>query len=392
MSTADHSRPTTLDLPTIREITWTPYRVPLPASFTTAHEQLATRSGIIIEVNTSTGTSGIGECAPLPEFSGGTLQDALSCLPAMPLRLQGLTLPDALAQLDQLQEILPTATRCGLETAMLDALSQHYHCSLATLLALPDLAEQPTAQALERASSQVRQTVPVNTVIGAQKIESAVKQARQAVAQGFPCVKLKVGPQLRQTVELVAAIRSALGPAIHLRLDANESWDFELARSILSACERWAIQYVEQPLPRSDLAGMAALRRAVSVPIAADEVLSDLESARQVLAAEAAEIFVIKPQLAGGLRQSQQMIREATAWGVRSVITSTIEAGIGVAAALHLAAALPEITLECGLATLPLLADDLIQETLPIQNGQIALPADPGLGVHIDRTVLAKYI
>ncbi|GHO87323.1 o-succinylbenzoate synthase [Dictyobacter formicarum] len=388
----DHSRPTTLDLPIIRELIWTPYRVPLPTSFTSAHERLATRTGVIVEVRTSAGTSGIGECAPLPEFSGGTLQDVLACLPAMPQRLQGLSLLDALGKLDQLHDMLPTAARCGLETAVLDALGQYYRCSLATLLALPDLTELPTTQALELASSQVRPTLPVNTVIGAQKLESAVVQARQAAVQGFSCVKLKVGPQLSQTVELIAAVRSALGPSIHLRLDANESWNFEQARAILSACERWSIQYVEQPLPRSDLAGMAALRRAVSVPIAADEALSDLESARRVLAEEAAEVFVIKPQLAGGLRQSQQMIRQATARGIQSVITSTIEAGVGVAAALQLAAAMPEITLECGLATLPLLADDLIQETLPIQNGHIAPPAAPGLGVHIDRAALAKYI
>ncbi|GLV57224.1 dipeptide epimerase [Dictyobacter sp. S3.2.2.5] len=375
----------------IEGIRWTPYQVPLRSSFTSAHERLVTRDGIIVELHTSSGTIGIGECAPLPEFSGGTLQDVMGCLPFVAPRLQGLALSDALAQLDQLQDTLPTAARCGLETAVLDALGQHYRCSLATLLALPDLIEPPTAQDLAQAASQVRTSVPVNTVIGAQEVEAAVEQARQAAAQGFSCIKLKVGPQLRQTVELVAAVRAALGPTIHLRLDANESWDFELARSILSSCELWSIQYVEQPLPRTDLAGMAALRRAVPISIAADEVLSDLESARRVLARNAAGIFVIKPQLAGGPRQSQRMIREATAHGVRCVITSTIESGVGVVMALHLAAAMPEITLECGLATLPLLIDDLIQETLPIENGHMTSPTAPGLGVHLKQATLTRY-
>ncbi|GCE03924.1 o-succinylbenzoate synthase [Dictyobacter aurantiacus] len=377
--------------PTVERMRWTPYRVPLHGSFSSAHERLVTRAGIIVELHTSSGTVGIGECAPLPEFSGGTLQDVMDCLPLVAPRLQGLVLSDALALLDQLQDTLPTAARCGLETAVLDALGQHYQCSLTTLLALPDLIEPPSTQDLERAASQVRTSVPVNTVIGAQDVAAAVAQARQAVAQGFTCIKLKVGPQLRQTVELLTAVRAALGPSIHLRLDANESWDFELARSILSSCEFWSIQYVEQPLPRTDLAGMAALRRVVPISIAADEVLSDLASARRVLARNAAGIFVIKPQLAGGPRQSQRMVREATAHGVRCVITSTIETGIGVVMALHLAAAMPEITLECGLATLPLLTDDLIQEALPIQNGHMEPPATPGLGIHLDQATLARY-
>ncbi|GCE17704.1 o-succinylbenzoate synthase [Dictyobacter kobayashii] len=391
MGSAGHFRLTIRDLPSIREVTWIPYRVPLPSSFTSAHEELATRSGVIIEIQTNTGSIGSGECAPLPEFSGGTLQDVLTCLPTLALQLRDQTLPAALKHLAQLHGTLPTTAICGVETAILDALGRHYRCSLATLLALPTLDEAPTTHALELASSQIRHTIAVNTVIGSQTLDAAVERARQAVAQGYSCIKLKVGPQLRQTIELIAAVRTTIGPTVHLRLDANEAWDFELARSILSACEQWAIQYVEQPLPRSDLAGMAALRQAVTIPIAADEVLSDLASARRVLEAEAATIFIIKPQLAGGLRQSQQMIREANARGVQCVITSTIEAGIGVASALHVAAATPQLTLECGLATLPMLADDLIQETLSIQHGHIQVPSTPGLGVHTDPAALTKW-
>src|SRR5437588_12492201 len=99
---------------------------------------------------------------------------------------------------------------------------------------------------------------------------------------------------------------------------------------------------------------MSTLRQAVSIPIAADEAVHSLESARLVMEHEAADILVIKPQLAGGLRLVQQIIADATAWGIQCVITSTIETGIGLTAALHLAAA-TAITLECGLATLSLL-------------------------------------
>jgi L-alanine-DL-glutamate epimerase-like enolase superfamily enzyme len=192
-------------------------------------------------------------------------------------------------------------------------------------------------------------------------------------------------------IERIAAVRNALGPDIHLRLDANEAWNLEEAIAILSQCIPYNIQYIEQPLPAGDLAGMRALRQAIPIPIAVDEALHSLESARLVLDSEAADILIIKPQLAGGLRAGQQIIQAATERGVRCVITSAIESGIGLAAALHLAAASPAVTLECGLATLHLLIDDLLIHDLPIHDGHMAVPTNPGLGVELDRQALDRY-
>src|SRR6185312_10754847 len=163
------------------------------------------------------------------------------------------------------------------------------------------------------------------------------------------------------------------------------------ARTLLAQCAAYDIEYIEQPLPAHDLAGMASLRRVSPVPLAADEALTGLESARRILRARAADILILKPQLAGGLRICRQISQEAHTQGVACVITSTLETGIGVAAALHLAAAAPEITLPCGLATLNLLANDLLHTSLPIQQGRITLPSGPGLGVHLDQLALDRY-
>ncbi len=191
-----------------------------------------------------------------------------------------------------------------------------------------------------------------------------------------------------QTSNERPAVCEAIGPTIHLRLDANEAWNLKKACTILTHCARFDIQYIEQPLPASDLEGMSGVPQVVSIPIAADEMLSHLESARTVLAAQAADVLIIKPQLAGGLHVGRQIIQEAAAQGIQSVVTSTIEAGIGRVAALHLAAASTEVILECGFATLHLLKDDLIVEDLPIHNGLLTVPAGPGLGIQLDRTTL----
>jgi o-succinylbenzoate synthase len=365
----------------IVDLQWRNYRLPFLNSFSTAHGIMTAREGIIVQVTTSQGISGIGEIAPLPAFGGGSFADARTLLPALVARLQHKTLHEALDLVlaEGKTGTKAASTLCGLEIALLDVIGKAEGCAVCTLLSPADSAP--------------RAAVPVNAVIGARATEAAIATAQDARRNGFLCVKLKVGwgVSVHEEIERVAVVRDAIGSTMHLRLDANEAWNLEEAVAILSQCVPYDIQYVEQPLKAHDLSGMRTLRKAIPIPIAADEALHSLESARLVLDNEAADILVIKPQLAGGLRVGQQIIQAATEQGVRSVITSTLEAGIGLVATLHLAAASPAVTLECGLATLHLLSDDLLIDDLPVRDGFLAVPTGPGLGVMLDWEALDRY-
>ncbi len=365
----------------IIEVQWRNYRLPFLNSFSTAHGIMTAREGIIVQVTNRQGISGIGEIAPLPAFGGGSLADARKLLHALVARLHHKTLHEALDLVltEGKAGSKAASTLCGLEIALLDLIGKAEGCGVCTLLS--------------PAGSAPRAAVPVNAVIGARATEAATATARDARKNGFRCVKLKVGwgVSVHEEIERIAAVRDAIGPAMHLRLDANEAWNLEEAIAILSQCFPYDIQYIEQPLKAHDLAGMRTLRQAIPIPIAADEALHSLESARLVLDSEAADILVIKPQLAGGLRVGQQIIQAATERGVRSVITSTLEAGIGLVAALHLAAASPAITLECGLATLHLLSDDLLIDDLPVRDGLLPVPTGSGLGVALDWEALDRF-
>src|SRR5436305_148984 len=360
-------------LMSIVDVQWHPYRIPLRTTFNTAHGALTIREGAIVEVMTSEGINGVGEIAPLPIFSGDTLHDALVVLPSLVAHMRGQSLSAALAWLYKQQEqvSLSSAAVCGLECALLDAQSKLQGCSMSTLLATEHVCP--------------RESVQVNAVIGTSTIATAVDYAREALERGFTCIKLKMGTGLHEEIERVAALREAIGPHIRLRLDANESWSFEQAVTILNACAPFAIEYVEQPLRAYDLIGMYQLRQVVPVPIAADEALYNLASARRILTWEAADVLIIKPQLTGGLRAARQIIQEATTRAVQCVITSVLETGIGLAATLHLAAATHDITLACGLATLPLLANDLLLDDIVMQQGSLTVPTGPGLGIQLDR-------
>lgn len=361
----------------IDTIQWHPYRIPFRREFVTAHGAMTAREGAIVEIITTRGMVGVGEIAPLPAFGGESLITILALLPPFAAHLHGRTIPEALHAVEA--ALLPAPILCGLETALLDALGRAAGRQMGALL----VGE----------GGEPRNRVPVNAVVGARTTDAAVADAKTAVASGFRCVKLKVGweQDCMCEIERIATVRQAIGPNVHLRLDANGGWSRAQAMEILSNSARYDIQYVEQPLKADDLEGMHLLRQAGILPIAVDEALVSKESAYGVLDCEAADILIVKPQLIGGLHASSQLMRDAAERGTGCVVTSSVEAGIGLAAALHLAVATPQIDLECGLATFHLLEDDLLVDDLPIIDGFLPVPGGAGLGVELDREALEKY-
>src|SRR5207302_2008088 len=132
------------------------------------------------------------------------------------------------------------------------------------------------------------------------------------------------------------------------------------------------------------LTGMARVRAAVRTLIAADESVRGLQEAQRVMAAGAADVLVVKPMLAGGLRPALDIIQAAAAAGLGVVVTTTIDSGVGVAAALHLAATLSQPALACGLATGMLLTGTLVTQPPAVQDSRMALPRRAGMGVALD--------
>ncbi|MEO7001546.1 MAG: o-succinylbenzoate synthase [Ktedonobacterales bacterium] len=401
----------TTDL-TIAEMRWQAYRIPFRRDFVTGHGAMRVREGAIVSVTSRAGVTGTGEIAPLPEFGGASLAQCLAALPALRQRLIGLHIHEALTTVRSIGagigyfrppavrttafqgrerpissqqgrerpiQPIPAPTRYGVEVALLDAQTRAEGISL-------------TAGWSVGNHTPYLSKVAVNAVIGASAMDEAVSAAQRAVASGFGCVKLKVGMLADADAEVarVAAVRAEIGPAIHLRLDANGAWSCEQALDLLKRLAACDIQYIEQPLPAADLAGMAQLRTTQPVPIAADEALTGLASAEHILHLQAADVLVIKPHMVGGWQACCDIAQLARQAGVEYVVTSAIEAGVGVAAALQLAASLSP-ALECGLATLDLLEDDLIRDPLLVEQGAMQIPDTPGLGVTLDEDALARY-
>ena len=245
-------------------------------------------------------------------------------------------------------------------------------------------------------------TVGVNAVLAATNVEAAAAAAAQAVDAGYRTLKIKAAPgdTTATLVARVAAVRAAAGDGVALRLDMNGTWRLEQAVERMRALAGFALAYVEQPLPPGDLAGAAALRGRTGVPVAADEAVDSVESARAVLAAGAADVLVVKPARVGGPVPVAEIAAYAAELDVPVVISSMFETGVGLALALASAAVLPDVTgwpaidRDHGLATADLLEDDLIRTPFIVTDGRMRAPFGPGcggLGVTVDEAALARY-
>lgn len=239
-----------------------------------------------------------------------------------------------------------------------------------------DAAARPWLAAAREAAQQgwpepVRERVPVNCIVPA--VGPAAAQ-RIVAASGCRTAKVKVADapgSLAADLERVAAVRDALGPGGAVRVDANARWSVDEAVAAIRALDRAAggLQYVEQPC--AGLAELAAVRRRVSVPIAADESIRRAEDPLRVAVAGAADVAVLKCAPLGGVRRA---LAVAEACGLPCVVSSALQTSVGLAAEVALAGALPELGFACGLGTGALLGADVVSRPLTPVDGWLAVP------------------
>ncbi|NEU56937.1 mandelate racemase/muconate lactonizing enzyme family protein [Halorussus sp. MSC15.2] len=362
-----------------------PFSLPLSDPLDTARGTIERRDGLLLRLEateTDSGsasegvTVGVGEATPLPGWTEH-YDECESVLADTAEAVDGGADPaDLLADLDS-----TPAARHALDLALADLHASRDGVPLYRYLAEcgrsasdrgatdPETTDPETP---DRDAPPLVKSVPVNATAGDAPAEETVAEAERAAEAGFDCLKLKVGARpLSADVERVEAVSEAL-PEVELRADANAAWDRQQAQQFLDATgDRLA--YVEQPLPATDLAGLAAL----SGPVALDETLAAVEFDDALDANP--EAVVLKPMALGGPRRAVEVAERAREEGITPVVTTTIDGTVARTAAVHVAAAIPGVP-ACGLATRKLLESDLGPDIAPVADGRAVVPQGAGNG------------
>ena len=307
-----------------------------------------TRRSWFITLTDENGRQGIGECAPLPNLSCDDIPDYAEKLSTFcesfisNLSAANLLPPSSLLLPREFPSML-----FGLETALLNL-------------------QVGSTMLFDTPFGRGEEGIPINGLVWMGTFEEMRERIEQKLAQGFHCVKLKIGAiDFNQELELLKKIRSRYSRSeIELRVDANGAFSPDDALQKLEQLSLYDIHSIEQPIRQGQWGDMAFLCRESPIPIALDEELigvNDSYTKGQLLDIIKPAYIILKPSLHGGMAGTKEWIDLANDRHIGSWITSALESNVGLNAIAHLTAYLygPNIQRPQGLGTGQLFTDNI---------------------------------
>jgi len=353
----------------------------------------------VMEVVGGDGCIGLGEISDMEESWNAPAAEELGT--GLRQLLIGANPSDHRQLLDRVRDEIVTTlhpelarmVRSAVETALLDLIARTAGLPLYDLL-----------------GGRCRRRVAVTWVAYIRGLEDLEAELGDRLSAGFQAFKLKVGADVEQDCERVGLARRLAGPNVHLRLDASGSWGTH--QEALDAMHRFAelgADAVETPLaivarsiakdrpelvnaaPAEAAEALHRLRMAAPLPLIEHVADFDDAFALALIARQSVDAINVVPVQAGGLLRAQRLLQLAEAGGVPALLGSTVELGIGTAAAVHLAAATAPVTWSSDLVGPGLLCGDIVTPTFTYADGSLAVPAGPGLGIDLDPDLLLRY-
>lgn len=298
-----------------------PVDVPITDPFVVATGARVVAENIFVRVTLQSGAQGYGEMAPFPEVGG---EDRSSCLRAA-TELANTVLGRSAVQYRRLAQDLKEAAplnpaaRCGLETAMLDALGRASNLPLWAMWGGADVRPRETDI-----------TIPIADR------ERTVSLARGWYARGFRLFKMKVGKDVDEDVHRLEAVHRACQDVAFIG-DANQGFSRDDCLAFVNGVKRFGgkLALLEQPVVRDDIDGLAELRHRTGIPVAADESVRSLADARRIIARQAADYINIKIMKCGVV-ESLEIAEFTKASGLRLMIGGMVETRIAMGCSFSL--------------------------------------------------------
>ena len=321
-----------------------------------------------VKIQTDDGVTGIGAGSVVPNRRGDPFIEGIETVKAA---AGDLFLGKDPLQINRLMDALHTAVpsykrhKAGIELALYDLMGKAFNVSLSTLL-----------------GGATRDLIPVIRMLSMGSPVEMAETALSFVQQGYRHLKVKLGTDPVTDFERFKAVRSAVGPRVTLTVDFNGAYDAATAIKVITNLVPQGLAMVEQPVPGTDLLGMAAVTQAVEPVVLADQGVESSREVFQIAAAAGAKAVSIKLLKFGGLQNSLAATRVCEAAGLICHVGGMATSSLIDAAQAHLISAMPSVVTPCEVGEFEALEGDWV-EGLQVVNGHLRVPTAPGLGVSL---------
>ncbi len=340
--------------------------VPLSRPYTITRGTRDAVDLFFVRIVTDGSVVGIGSASPAHGVTGETTEACAAALD--PARL------DALVGRD----VRHIGATCGW---VQEALARTPAAQAAVDMALHDAFGRWAGVPVVDVLGRYHTALPTSVTLGIQPAEAAIEAAREQIAAGFTCLKVKLGLSFDEDVDRLRRLRDAVGPRVRIRCDANEGYDVEQTLRFAPLLDELDLEFLEQPMPAVDLDEIRGLPAALRERLALDESVQTDRDAMDLLCPEpACGTFVIKLMKSGGIRPVRAITRIAESSGRGLMWGCMDESVVSIAAALHAAYASPA-TRYLDLDGSFDLARDPAEGGFALVDGRLEIRAESGLGV-----------
>jgi muconate cycloisomerase len=350
--------------------------VPLREPVHGVHGVTAVQRSVLVRVTGNDGVEGWGNVDPTPGYSAMSAAEVHDTVRRIGPALTGadpFNVRRALAVMDR-------------------AAPGRYEAIGAVEMALVDLKARALGVPVHSLlGGRVKDRVAFNAWIGTVPPEQAAREAMAWLGRSFRSAKIKVSGATDDGIARVAAVREAVGPRMALRVDFNESLRLAEAVPFIRRLEPYDLTLVEQPIPRGEIAGLAEIRRAIGIPLMADESVTDPASLIEIIRRQAADLVKVKVMKQGGLLRTLAMVECAAAAGLRVVIGHGFGLTLSTLAEASVAAVSEAIVDGCEAVGPLKMADDVVVEPVRLDSGAIRIGDGPGLGAAVDPDAVKRY-
>jgi muconate cycloisomerase len=361
----------------IKHIEPIPVRLPMKKPVVMAGVELRQADNLLVRIEADSGAVGWGEAAAAPTMTGETVESMTAAVDYLAPALVGRDAEDI----------------AGAMAAMNGRMYGNSGAKAALEIALHDLVGRATGRPAHALLGEKRRDrVALLGILGNGELAADLRDAETKRSEGFRAFKIKVGiDKPLVDGERTRRICERLGRGLLISSDANQGWSTEEAVQYVRTVAGCGLDFFEQPVLAGDVAAMAAVAAAADCAIGADESIHGLDDIRRLHDGKGARGVSLKTIKLGGMRGVLAAGRLCDELGMAvNVACKTGESSLACAAAIHIAAVLPQIDWALSI-TNEGLAEDVTAQPIRRQGGHVQVSDRPGLGIDVDEERVRRY-